>query len=120
MSERVDLDLRVAGVEVLEVECRDRQLIRIRRIGGFALESVVDPIDAVRDLEEEVAEVVVDDTHKRTAVAVADVGARHGDDRVVGDKPFGVGVVRPEEETSTSRANARVGPVVPDDRRLAE
>src|SRR6266511_3548375 len=76
----------------------------------------VDAGDGVRDLDGEVAEVVVHDADDRPGVVVADVQARHWDDRVVGDHALRVGVVRAQQEAAAHRAEAGVGPVVADDR----
>src|SRR5439155_21677888 len=80
----------------------------------------IDAADGDCDLEEEVTEVVVDHADERTAVAVADVQLRHGDDRIVRHDALGVAVVRPEQEPAASRPQARVRAAVADDGRLAD
>src|SRR5438445_491987 len=119
-GERVELGRPVARVEVLDVERRDRNLGEPWGGRRLPLLPAIDAADGDRDLEEEVAEVVVDDADERTAVAVADVQLRHGDDRIVRDEPLGVAVVRPQQEPAASRPDVRVCAAVADDGRLTE
>ena len=117
----VELRLRIAGRQVLEVERGDGDLVlagRRRRLGGDAVVDRADP--EVRHLEEEVPEVVVEHSDERRVVVVADVHVREGRDHVVGDHTLRVPVVRPQEEAATRRAKGGVGAVVADDGCLAE
>ena len=88
--------------------------------GRLEREVPVDAGDRLRHLDEEVAEVVVNDADDRTTVVVPYVHGRHGHDGIVRDDALRVAVVRTEKQPATRGAQARVRAVVADDRGLAE
>ena len=125
-GERVELGLRIAGVEVLDVEGGDRELRCARRARGLFGEAAGHGRRRRRQLDHEVAEVVVEHTDDGPRETIADVhrgdrAATQLQDLVVEDDPLGVpvavaGVADPAPAGPRTRPRAVVG----EDRDLVE
>ena len=111
---------RVARVEVLDVVGGDRDLPIRRSRGHLLRQRPRDPGERRGHVQLEVAEAVVDHAHGRCRESVADVDARHRQERVVEMQALGVEVVCADDDAPVVRANPGVRTRVADDRDLTE
>ena len=111
-----------SGREILDVERGDRELGACLRACTSRCQPAVDARESGRELELEVAEVVVEhaDRGRREAVADVRVGCRVQEDVVLELDPLGIEVGRADHDALADRADAGSRAVVGEHPELAE